>query len=507
MKNYILSTLVAVALIGSVSAECLLDNGLVAFYSFNGNANDSIGSNNISANGYSYSINQLGCPNSALLLTNNDHLYSSISVLISGASDRTISFWCNLKDTNSYARIGWGVDKLAGQCVVQATVQGIWFTTFYNDLTANIPNPLNTNQWAMYTLTYSGQSNIAKAYVNGVLVSPTSFYPEGTNLSYQLNTTASPIHIETYYGCSISDLAIYNRDLSSNEVSQLYYVQSQDEESYLAQSLPTNRTFFNSLASNPDFISALATSITSSPSSYGVLQQGVQGIQGPVGPRGLQGIQGVQGPTGVFDPTVLTNRDFLTGLASNSIFLDALTAQIQNGTNNYGIAVKQNQSLNFPAIPALTITPIRKYTNVVTASSGLSPVIQISGNTAVATVSNNVLTPIGSGSTTITVSQAGNALWNPISATQPLVVNKGVQTLAFPAIPAQTYSTFKTLTLKATSSAKLTPITYSSDNTAVAIVSNNILLLQGKGTSAITATQAGNVYFTPATATQTLIVK
>jgi len=194
-------------------------------------------------------------------------------------------------------------------------------------------------------------------------------------------------------------------------------------------------------------------------------------------------------------------------LLSDDSFIARLAARILAASNNYGIAVKQNQSLNFPAIPALTITPNKKYTNVVTASSGLTPVIQISGNTAVATVSNNILTLIGSGSTTITASQVGNALWNPVTASQPLIVNKGIQTLSFPAIPAQTYSVFKTLTLNATSSAKLTPITYSSDNTAVAIVSNNILLLQGKGTSAIKASQAGNVYFSPATGTQTLTVK
>jgi len=41
----------------------------------------------------------------------------------------------------------------------------------------------------------------------------------------------------------------------------------------------------------------------------------------------------------------------------------------------------------------------------------------------------------------------------------------------------------------------------------VAIVSNNVLLLQGTGTTTVTASQAGTTVFQPASATQTLIVK
>jgi hypothetical protein len=315
-----------------------------------------------------------------------------------------------------------------------------------------------------------------------------------------------------------SKIVLFNREgaangstISEGGAAQFNYfsVTSLLEDLYLAQSLPTNPAFFNSLASNPDFISALATSITSSSSSYGVLKQGVQGQTGASGPQGLQGIQGLvgpQGPTGVFDPTVLTNTAFLTGLASNSVFLNAFSAQIQSGSNNYGIAIKQAQSLNFPAIPPLSITPGRKFTNIVTASSGL-PVVQTSGNTAVATVSNNVLTLIGAGSTTITASQAGNALWNPITASQPLIVNKGAQTLAFTAIAARTYVPNKRVTLRSTSSAGLTNTTFLIDNGSVGTISNNILTLLGTGTATITATNSGNAFFAPAFATQRLIVK
>ena len=191
---------------------------------------------------------------------------------------------------------------------------------------------------------------------------------------------------------------------------------------------------------------------------------------------------------------------------TNPTFISAVAAQILAGTNNYGIAVKQNQSLNFPAIPTLTITPSKKFTNTVTASSGLS-VTQASDNTVVATVSNNVLTLIGAGSTTITANQPGNALWNPVTASQPLIVIKGVQTLSFTAIAAQTYAANKKVTLSSSSSAKLTNTSYLIDNGAVGSISNNVVTLLGTGTATITATNSGNTYFAPAFAIRQLIVK
>lgn len=184
-----------------------------------------------------------------------------------------------------------------------------------------------------------------------------------------------------------------------------------------------------------------------------------------------------------------------------------MATQLLSGSNNYGIAVKQSQSLSFPAIPTITITPGKKFTNTVTASTAL-PVTQIVGNTAIATLTNNVLTILSAGSTTITASQAGNALWNPVTTSQPLIVNKGTQTLTFTAIASQTYAVNKKLTLSSTSSAALnTNTTYLIDNGAIGTISNNIILLLGTGTATITATNSGNTYFAPAFATQKLIVK
>jgi len=61
--------------------------------------------------------------------------------------------------------------------------------------------------------------------------------------------------------------------------------------------------------------------------------------------------------------------------------------------------------------------------------------------------------------------------------------------------------------LKVASSANLTPVVFSCLNPAVGTISNNILRFTGAGTTTITATQAGNSFYNPVTAVQTLIVK
>jgi hypothetical protein len=203
-----------------------------------------------------------------------------------------------------------------------------------------------------------------------------------------------------------------------------------------------------------------------------------------------------------------TNADFVAALAKNQTFLAALASQVSEGPNNYGIAIKQNQSLNFSPLPVKTYTPtVTKLTLAASSSAGLSPIVFTSSNTAVASIAGNILSIQQAGNSVITATQAGNANTNPVTATQTLTVNKITQTLSFRAIAAQTYVVNKTITLAAISSARLTPIVYSSANTAVATVVGNVVTLQGKGTTTISASQEGNMNYTSALVGQTLTVK
>jgi hypothetical protein len=118
-----------------------------------------------------------------------------------------------------------------------------------------------------------------------------------------------------------------------------------------------------------------------------------------------------------------TNAAFVEALAKNPAFLAALASQIAAGPNQFGISVKQRQTLNFPVIPAQTYVANKTLKLVaVTSSVKLTPITFTSSAPNVATVTGNVITLKGKGSTTITATQAGNTSYNSATAVQVLTV-------------------------------------------------------------------------------------
>jgi hypothetical protein len=118
------------------------------------------------------------------------------------------------------------------------------------------------------------------------------------------------------------------------------------------------------------------------------------------------------------------NPEFVAALAKNPAFLTALANQIIAGPNQYGIAIKQNQTLLFPVIPTQTYRLFNKtLTLAATSSAMLTPITYTSSNVAVATISGKIVTLKGKGSTTITASQVGNGHYDQASAQQVLKVN------------------------------------------------------------------------------------
>ena len=83
---------------------------------------------------------------------------------------------------------------------------------------------------------------------------------------------------------------------------------------------------------------------------------------------------------------------------------------------------------------------------------------------------------------------------------------KKPQSLTFAAIPILTNAPNKTYTLNVTSSAGLTPVTYSVDNLSIATASNNVLTLLGAGSTTVTAYQAGNGTVSAVSSSRPLIV-
>jgi gliding motility-associated-like protein len=191
----------------------------------------------------------------------------------------------------------------------------------------------------------------------------------------------------------------------------------------------------------------------------------------------------------------------------------AVITAAQAGNANYNSAanvsqtltvIRGSQSITFAAIPAKALGDA-KFNAGAAASSGLA-VTYTSSNTSVAVIDTGKIKIIGIGTTVIKASQAGNTNFSPATdVSQTLTVTKANQTITFAAIAGKTFGT-SNFDAGAVSSSGL-PVTYTSANTAVAVIESGKVKIVGVGTSVITANQAGNTNFNAApAASQTLTV-
>ena len=208
--------------------------------------------------------------------------------------------------------------------------------------------------------------------------------------------------------------------------------------------------------------------------------------------------------------TIVAGSSLATGAASKLHILGsgavALTAS-QPGDANWNAAPpvainlnisKSGQTMDFPAFSGHAVGDA-DFAPGATASSGL-PVTYASDNTKVATImSSGMIHIVGPGTAGITASQAGDARWAAVPPVkQSLTVAKGAQTITFPALPGAGYGDADFL-LGTTASSGLA-VAYVSSVPAVATVdAKGNVHVAAIGTTLITAKQAGNASWSPAT--------
>jgi hypothetical protein len=206
-------------------------DGLIAYYPFNGNANDESGNgNNGTNNGATMVVDRFGNASKAYGF-NGSNAYIDLpesQSLTSFTDQLTISGWVYM---NAYPNSGWATP------VVCSGNQNDYFFGIYSDgrLYAHLYlstgtngmdgiNVVPLNQWTQVTMTYDGVS--LKYYVNGILDKTKAVAgtiggsPQAENIAigaylYNGNFTS-------YFNGSMDDIRIYNRALSNVEVSLLY---------------------------------------------------------------------------------------------------------------------------------------------------------------------------------------------------------------------------------------------------------------------------------------------
>jgi hypothetical protein len=162
---------------------------------------------------------------------------------------------------------------------------------------------------------------------------------------------------------------------------------------------------------------------------------------------------------------------------------------------------KARQSITFPAIP--NAHPGDKTVLQATSSSGL-PVSYISSNDQVAEVSGNTLIIHDAGDVDIVAYQNGDENYSTAGNTkQRLRITKYPQEIVFN-LPAKVFGD-RPFVLDGASSSGL-PVSYESSDTAIAVISGDILTLKGVGKALITAYQTGDEYYDMVTVTKALHV-
>jgi len=242
MKTFMKTTetvfglLVTVSLAVQVHAQTFLTNGLVAYYPFSGNANDTSGNgNNGTVQGATLTTDRFGNANQAYLFSGTSYITASLSSTRFG-TNFTASVWFNADDiNNSWPTLLEEVGNTAFVMGIAGQTSGGSIGNLYAFATHAQPN----KDWELLPLF---QPSLNKYYQAVVVRAGTNvmMYWNGTlgATNQVVNPTVEPGNT-FYIGCSgdnlssdyvfhgvIDDIRIYNRALSSNEVAQLYAYES-----------------------------------------------------------------------------------------------------------------------------------------------------------------------------------------------------------------------------------------------------------------------------------------
>jgi len=197
------------------------DLGMVAYYPFNGNANDESGNgNNGVANGVVLTDDRFGQTGKAYSFGGDgDHVRIEPAPNFWSAGQLTFSCWINIKPGGLYSprilhngTLDVGLTDTSGNPQVFFAGWGFYGLTFTNNLHSNVD----------YHLVGSYDGTTVRLYVNGSEVA-------STNVSWTFQVTSLPLgvgrnlHTGTdWYSGAIDDIRLYNRALTPKEVAELY---------------------------------------------------------------------------------------------------------------------------------------------------------------------------------------------------------------------------------------------------------------------------------------------
>jgi Concanavalin A-like lectin/glucanases superfamily/Secretion system C-terminal sorting domain len=206
----------------------------VAYYPFNGNVNDAVGSNNGTVNGATLTTDRFGNANRAYSFDGvDDNINIGNNSAIRPTTQLTISSWFNLQNE---------AGAITGRSILSCTDDGGW--NFWYDKTTNkiqaflrrngSYSVIETNAtpyiglWNHITMTYNGQ--VTRLYINGVLIGSNDaggVFPIQYNNTVNTLIGAEPAAAFTidpnyYFQGAIDEVKIFNTALTATQVQNEY---------------------------------------------------------------------------------------------------------------------------------------------------------------------------------------------------------------------------------------------------------------------------------------------
>jgi hypothetical protein len=225
-----------------------LQNGLVGYWPFCGNANDASGNNNNgTVNGATLTTDRFGNSNSAYSFDGVNNYISTEYSGILGTANRSVSFWakqsqifinslcasCSRNPMISYGSNIMGPSQIGNgfYCEFNIGLTGISFDGNETAASYSTPIPVNDNNWHQYVFVMSSVTNSSsvKIYQDGVLLNQLSY----TYISSAIINTLLGNNLEfgrrtfnqqnsSYYNGQLDDIGFWNRALNQQEIAQLY---------------------------------------------------------------------------------------------------------------------------------------------------------------------------------------------------------------------------------------------------------------------------------------------
>jgi len=237
MKN--LFTLFIACMLSITAMAQVITSGLVAYYPFNGNANDMSGNgNNGIVRGATLTTDRFGSTNSAYSFNGTS---SSIVIPNSSSfnfsSDKiTISFWMKTTNYPSGSGIYNLISKYSG---TGTTTSGFIIYLWNSNLAYQYADATTTGGWGLVQVPYSNLPTVGtwfhvavttntgfdKLYINGILVDSNS-----TQNNFDIGSVTDSLMLGAgpyqnpglYYNGNLDDIRIYDRALNKSEITALY---------------------------------------------------------------------------------------------------------------------------------------------------------------------------------------------------------------------------------------------------------------------------------------------